>query len=129
MRTTSLSSAAALALLLAGPPLTAAGHLVAGEVLLARLDTVERQRQADVGRLQAVLARPQAVQAARALGQDAGRLRGALPLLSDEELRSLAQRAAALESDPAAGLDDDIRTVLVIFLIAATVVLVLQAAD
>jgi hypothetical protein len=38
-------------------------------------------------------------------------------------------RAQALNADPVAGLDQDIRTLLVIFLIVAIVILVLQAVD
>ena len=37
--------------------------------------------------------------------------------------------AEALQSDPVAGLDDDIKTLLIIFLIVAIVILVLQAVD
>ena len=67
--------------------------------------------------------------AAATVGADLDKLRMAVPTLGDDELRDLAARAAALDSDPAAGLDSDIRMLLLIFLVVAIVILVLQAVD
>ena len=76
-----------------------------------------------------VLSSSAAASAASALGTDIGRVRAALPALSDAELQDLARRATALDADPVAGLDDDIRTLLIIFLIVAIVIMVLKAVD
>jgi hypothetical protein len=111
-------------------PAFAADHLVSGvdvnSALLAAVDA----RMRDLGRLDRVLAAPEAAAAAAALGASPAGLRRALSTLSDAELRDLAVRAAALEADPAAGsLDPTIRQLLIIFLIVAIVILVFQAVD
>jgi hypothetical protein len=56
-------------------------------------------------------------------------LQSGLAALSSTELRQLAERAAALRGDPAAGLSSDVNTLLIIFLVVAIVILVLQAVD
>jgi hypothetical protein len=76
-----------------------------------------------------VLSSPRAEAAAAAVGADLGRVRAAVATLSDEDLADVAARAAALQTDPVAALDSDIRTLLMIFLIVAIVILVLQAVD
>jgi hypothetical protein len=76
-----------------------------------------------------VLSAPEAAAAAAAAGTSVAELRGALSTLSDGELRDLAARASALSSDPVAGLDPDVKQLLVIFLIVAIVILVFQAVD
>jgi hypothetical protein len=75
------------------------------------------------------LASPEAQAAAASVRADAGPLRDGLGALSDQDLAQLAARVGALQADPVAGLDNDIRTLLVIFLIVAIVILVLQAVD
>jgi hypothetical protein len=104
-------------------------HLVSSEAASVRLAEAAAVRQGRIDLLDRVLSSSKAASAASALGTDIGRLRAALPALSDAELQDLAQRAGALDADPVAGLDDDIRTLLIIFLIAAIVILVLQAVD
>jgi len=76
-----------------------------------------------------VLASPEAAQAASSVGTDIAAVRAAVPALSDAELADLYVRAAALETDPVAGLDPDIKMLLTIFLIVAIVILVLRAVD
>jgi hypothetical protein len=72
------------------------------------------------------LSSPEAAVAASALGVDLGRLGASTPALSDEELRDLAARAAALGSDPVAGaMDRDVKLLVMILLIVAIVALVL----
>jgi len=106
-----------------------AQHVVAPEAAQARLSEAAAARAHDLAVVDSVLASKDAAEAAAALGQDMGRLRAAVPGLTDGELRDLAARAEALQTDPVAGLDQDIRTLLIIFLIVAIVILVLQAVD
>ena len=110
-------------------PAQAQQHVVAPEAAQARLADAAAQRAHQLAAVDAVLASPEAQAAASALGQDAQRLRAAVPALGDSELRDLAARAEALQADPVAGLDNDIRQLLIIFLIVAIVILVLQAVD
>jgi hypothetical protein len=87
------------------------------------------QRAHSLATIDAALSTPQATEAAAAVGADTTQLRAALPTLTDSEIADLATRAEALQADPVAGLDDDIKTLLIIFLIVAIVILVLQAVD
>ena len=125
-----------LALLaLTAAPLLAAGqalaqdHVVTTQDLSARLGAAETARQRDLGTVDRFLGAPEAVSAAASVHADVGRLRAGLGALSDPELADLAARVDALQADPVAGLDQDIRTLLIIFLIIAIVILVLQAVD
>src|SRR5262245_20567908 len=104
-------------------------HAVPAEAAQARLADAAAQRTHDLQAVDSLLASKEAAAAAHSLGQDVERLRAAVPALNDAELRDLAARAEALQTDPVAGLDDDIRTLLIIFLIVAIVILVLQAVD
>ena len=110
-------------------PAPAQQHVVAPEAAQARLAEAAEQRARQLAVVDSILATPEASAAAAALGQDTGRLRAALPALSDAELSDLAARAEALQADPVAGLDSDIRQLLIIFLIVAIVILVFQAID
>jgi hypothetical protein len=110
-------------------PATAADHLVTGGEVTSALQASSQARLRDLGRLESVLSAPEAAGAMAAAGTSVAELRGALSALGDEELRDLAARAAALESDPVAGLDPDVKQLLVIFLIVAIVILVFQAVD
>jgi hypothetical protein len=105
-------------------------HLVTSTASQVRLREAEAARQGDLALVDRVLSSPEAAAAARAVGADMDAVRRAALLLSDEELRDLAARAAALPADPAAGISDhDLRWLLYIFLIVAIVILVLQAVD
>jgi len=110
-------------------PATAADHLVTGDEVKSALQTASQARLRDLGRLDRVLSAPEAAGAVEKAGTSVAALRGALATLGDDELRDLSARAAALESDPVAGLDPDVKQLLVIFLIVAIVILVFQAID
>ena len=124
-----LAILAAAAALCAAPALFAEDHLVSPDAVQGRLQEQAAQRKADLAQLDRALATPTAQAAAAQVGANLGALRQAVPTLADDELRDLAVRAAALDSDPAAGLDSDIRLLLMICLIVAIVILVLQAVD
>jgi hypothetical protein len=121
-----LSVAAALA---AATPALADAHVVSVQAARERLQQAEAGRQRDREVVDRVLSSSQAQAAAAAVGADLGRVRAAVGALSDAELADVAQRVVALQSDPVAALDSDIRTLLTIFLIIAIVILVLQAVD
>ena len=114
--------------LAAGSVAAAQTHVVSTESARTALVQADAQRIADLTKLDALLSSPAATAAARR-GVDVVAARQALPTLSDAELRDLAQRAQALERDPASGLSKDANDLLVIFLIVAIVILVLQAID
>ena len=118
----------ALASLVAGQA-PADDHLVSPQAARAQVLDAAAERAQSLATLDATLSSPEAVKAAAAVGADTAQLRAALPTLSDAEIADLAARANALQADPVAGLDSDIRTLLVIFLIIAIVILVLQAVD
>jgi hypothetical protein len=110
-------------------PAGADDHLVSAAAQQQRLAQQAGARAADVAFLEDALSAPVARRTAEALGANVDHVRAALPALSDVELRGLAERARALRSDPAAGLDHDIHDLLVILIIVAIVVVVLKAVD
>ena len=128
MRKTLTVLSIALVTLVAGQAV-AEDHLVSREAARERVLDAATQRAHSLATIDAVLATPAAAQAAQGVGADTNQLRAALPTLSDAEIADLAARADALQSNPVAGLDDDIKTLLIIFLIVAIVILVLQAVD
>lgn len=128
MRKTLTVLSIALASLVAGQAM-AADHVVSPEAAQQRMQDAAAAREQGLATLDRALSSPEAARAAASVGADTGALRAALPTLSDAEIADLAQRAAALDTDPVAGLDQDIRTLLIIFLIVAIVILVLQAVD
>jgi hypothetical protein len=126
----SLAVLAVLAALLAGDRAFAGDHLVTSAAAEARLAEAEAARQGDLALLDDVLSSPEAAAAAKAVGADLDAVRRATPTLSDAELRDLAARAAALQTDPVAGVSDhDLRWLLYVFLLVAIVILVLKAVD
>jgi hypothetical protein len=127
-KTLALLAVTAALVLPAGAAL-AQDHVVDSQDLSARLGAAETARQRNLDAVDRFLASPEAVSAAARVRADVGRVRANLGALSDPELADLAARVDALQADPVAGLDDDIRTLLIIFLIVAIVILVLQAVD
>ena len=126
---TSVMRAAAIALVFLAAPAFPEDHLLSRDTAQARLSAAAAERQHDRDALERVLASAEGVRAASALGVDIAAVRAAVPALSDAELAELSVRAAALEGDPVAGLDRDIKLLLEIFLIVAIVILVLRAVD
>lgn len=103
-----------------------AGHVVTSATARQRLAAAAAERERDVRTLDRLLSRP-----AAALGTPVGRLRAGVRALNDAELRDLSLRATALQSDPVAAelrSSDPEHEFLVIFVILATVVLVLNAS-
>jgi hypothetical protein len=123
----SLALAAAVALL--SGPAFAQDHLLGRETAQSRLTAAPAERRHELEAVDRVLATPEAVRAASSVGVDIAAVRASVPALSDAELADLSLRVAALDSDPVAGLDRDIKLLLEIFLIVAIVILVLRAVD
>ncbi len=95
-------------------------HLVTPDVAQARLGEANAERARNLATVDAILVSPQGSAALEAVGVSEARVRGALPTLSDAELQDLATRAAALQSDPVAGMTQK----QWIWIIAAVVVIV-----
>jgi hypothetical protein len=113
----------ALALALVVPaPAAADGHLVTTAQIADRLETVRATRHGDRLKVDALLSSPAGSRAAAAYGLDTVRLRSSLATLSDDELRDLAARAEALETDPVAGAS---RTLIIIGVVLLVGVLLL----
>jgi len=127
MRTGFACLTVAAALAAAAP--ASADHVVTPQEAQERLVQKSAARQDDQAAVERLLSSPQAEAAGAAVGADLDRVRAAVATLSDEELSDVAARAAALQTDPVAALDSDIRTLLMIFLIVAIVILVLRAVD
>jgi hypothetical protein len=123
------SLALAAAALFASGSALAQDHLVSRETAQSRLVTAAAERRQALQTVDRALARPEAARAAASVGADIAAVRAVVPSLSDAELAELSVRAAALDADPVAGLDSDIKLLLMIFLIVAIVILVLQAVD
>jgi hypothetical protein len=107
----------------------AADHVVSPELAQQRLAAFSTERYVDLALVEGWLSSPDARRAAKRVGVDVGQVRAAAATLSNDELRDLARRARDLSNDPVAGLDSDVRQLLVVFLIVAIVVLVLKAVD
>ncbi len=125
-----LAGALALALGLATAPVSRAEtpHLVPPEQVGARLDEEAAARAARVAAVQQVLDSPEAHRQAGVLGVNIGKLRAAVPHLSDAELADLGQRARNA-SDVAAGYHDEGLVILGVALLVAGVVLLVALED
>jgi hypothetical protein len=116
-------------MLFAAVPGQAADHLVTSDTLQARLAQKAQDRASDRAAVANLLDSEAGRLAAARLHADPERLKDRLSLLSDDELKDIATRATALQSDPVAGLSNDVETLLIIFLVVGLVILVIQAVD
>lgn len=100
-------------------------HLVDQSQVVARLLDGAKSREEKVKLFQAALATPEATRQAKSMGLSAGKLKAALPHLSDKELEDLSQRAARTK-DVAAGYhgDDGLVILGIVLLLAGLAVLV-----
>jgi hypothetical protein len=106
-------------------PAHADEHLVSGETVQARLNAAATERAENVVIVEGLLDTREAKQACEAFGVSVGRLKGQLPLLTDEELRELSRRAATLKTDPVAGMSTTGKVVLIVVVL---LVILLAAA-
>ena len=120
-----LAAAAALLIVPAGFA-AADDHLATTDAVQARLAEASAQRAQDLATVDTALASPLAQEAAATVGADVNRLRAGVPRLSDAELRDLATRASALQSDPVAGMDRQMRMLVMIGLVLVIIILLLS---
>ena len=120
---------ASLLTLFSMPQAFGADHVVNPDAVSSRLAAHSAQRAADLADVQRVLATPQAAQAMQTLGANPADVRAGVATLSASELADLAARSRTLKMDPVGGLDSDVSTLLVVFLIVAIVILVITAVD
>ncbi len=118
---------ALVSMLFVAPIASADDHLVSRGTADQKLTDAAAERARNIATLDALLTSPGADKAAATAGLDVGRARKALPRLSDGDLSDLAQRAAALQSDPVAGYHDDVAGALVLVMVFSAMALVLLA--
>jgi len=127
-----LSQAAVPAVAPAAPaPGLANGHIVDQGQVARRLLERAKTRDERVKLFQDALATPEARQKARSLGADPGRLRAAVPHLTDRELADLSARAAQVKDVAAGhgGSDGALILLGVLLVVAAVAVLVAVGDD
>lgn len=86
-----------------GPPVRAEEHLLSQEAARQRLLETARTRQDDLKALTALIGSAEGAAVLSSAGLDSARVGASLQALNDAELRELAQRASALQTDPVAG--------------------------
>lgn len=120
-----LAGALTLAISLAGAPVTwaATPHLVAPDQIGTRLDEEAAARAARVQEVQQALDSPEARRQAGVLRVNLGKLRSAVPHLSDAELADLSQRARTATEVTAGHADEGLIILGVALLVAGVVVL------
>ena len=107
----------------------AAQHVVSADEVQQALLKAQAQRQTDEAAVTAALSKPEAREIAGRMGVDPDRVTAGIATLSDEELQDLAQRQAALSTDPVAGSLTSRNTLLTILIAVAIVYLVIQIVD
>ena len=117
-------------MLLAAPFLFAAdGHVVSPAELHQQLLGAAQARQSNVAKIEHFLSREPVQKVLKTTGMEEAKVRQAISLLSDEELARLAQRAATVENDFAAGaLNNQQITYILIALATAVIVLLIVHA-
>ena len=96
-------AAVTAATVLLAPPVRAQEHLVAPEAAGQRLREATRARQDDLTALTELIASDEGAAVLRSAGLDSARVGASLQALDDAELRELAERTSALQTDPVAG--------------------------
>jgi hypothetical protein len=109
-------------------------HLVTQGAVGTRLKDAASERARNLESLDRALASPKAARAARIVGVGIDQVRGSLTRLSDNELRDLTQRAAALGSNPAAGhyhddAEDAVELLVFIAIIGAIAIAAVEIAN
>lgn len=129
LKTTRLFVAVSLITWSGAPRALADDHLVKPGVISARLSERAAGRAEDLAAVQRVLATSRATRTMRTLGANPEEVRDRIATLSTAELQDLAARSRMLRVDPVAGLDEDVNTLLVVFLVVGIVILVIGAVD
>jgi hypothetical protein len=94
----------------------------------AALAAAATERAANLASVEEFLSSPIAERAAGLAGADALELRARVAALGDQELRDIAERARALEADPAAGASTGV-TILAVLGVIFLILVVVYAAE
>ena len=134
-KTCAIVALAAMLPMLVGPGVARADdHLVTQGAVGTRLNDAASERARNLASLDRALASPKAARAAKVAGVGIDRVRGSLARLSDNELRDLTRRAAALGSDPAGGhhhdeAEDAVELLVFIAIIGAIAIAAVEIAN
>ena len=120
---------ALVSMLFAAPLVCADDHVVSRGAADRRLSDAAAERARNIASLDALLATPDADKTAALAGIDLGRARQALPGLNDTDLSDLAQRAAALTTDPVSGYHDATDALIFVMVFAVAVLVILEVAN
>ena len=110
-------------------PIFAGDHLLTRNDVAARLEAARAERATNQLTIDRLLAGSLAAQVARERGLDIGQLRTAAATLSDEELRDLAVRADALETDPVAGSAKKIVIIVIVVVVVLAALVVASCKE
>jgi hypothetical protein len=124
-----MSSGALLSVFLLGVAPVSADHVLSERSVQATVTARAESRAASLSVVEGALQGSDATRAIAILGTDRAQLRKGLDQMSDAEVADLAKRVSALKADPRAGLTEGENSFLVIFLVVATVLIVLAAVD
>jgi hypothetical protein len=122
-----LLAATLLTVIYAAPsPLMAQSHVVSPAEVQKQVLAASQTRQHNEDTVRQVVSSPQAEKAIKAAGIDPGRVKAAVPTLSDQELSQIASRAEKAQADFAAGTLGE-RDLLLILVGIAVLILIIVA--
>jgi hypothetical protein len=125
-----MSGGAMLSLLLLGAAPGAPGdHVTSAAEIQSKVVDRSAARAASLKVVKGALKGRDTAHALAILGATRSDLERGLSQMTDVELRDLAERVVALRTDPRAGLSRGENNFLIVFLVVATVLLVLAAVD
>ena len=120
-------TATLLTVIYAAPgPLLAQGHVVSPAEVQQQVLAASQSRQHNEDTVRQFVSSPQAEKAIKAAGMDPGRVKAAVPTLSDQELAQIASRAEKAQADFAAGTIGN-RDLLLILVAIAVLILIIVA--
>jgi hypothetical protein len=111
------------------PSVIAADHVVSTSDLQQEILKVSESRQTNLAKVQEFFSSPSAQKALRNSRIDIGKIKSAIPLLTDDELARLAAQTEKIQKDVAGGsLTNQQITYIIIALATAVVILIIVAA-
>jgi hypothetical protein len=111
------------------PSVIAADHVVSTSDLQQEILKVSESRQTNLAKVQEFFSSPSAQKALRNSKIDIGKIKSAIPLLTNDELARLAAQTEKIQKDVAGGsLTNQQITYIIIALATAVVILIIVAA-
>lgn len=107
-------------------PLMAQNHVVSPAEIQKQVLAASQTRQHNEDTVRQFVSSPQAEKAIKASGMDPGRVKAAVPTLTDQELAQIASRADKAQADFAAGTIGN-RDLLLIVVAIAVLILIIVA--